>query len=98
MSDQESGAPREPLSVYAAIAMMVDQTASLSWQKLGLQHDPITGTLHQDLAQAKVAIDLTAHLSGLIESQLDEEDRRRIQNLIRDLRINFVERSKEANA
>ncbi len=73
---------------------MVDQMASVSWQKLGLQPDFATGRTYKDLDEAKVAIDLTTHLAGFIEPKLDEEDKRRIHNLIRDLRYNFVERSK----
>ncbi len=77
------------------IMIMVDQMASLAWQKLGLQPDPMTGKLHKDIAEAKVAIDVTAGLAGFIEPQLDEEDKRRIHSLIRDLRINYVEHTKE---
>lgn len=84
-----------PLSVFTAITLMVDQMAALAWQKLGLQPDPLTGKLHRDLAEAKVAIDLTTHLAGYIEPKLDEDDKRRIHGLIRDLRINYVEKAKE---
>lgn len=89
--------PQEPLSVYTVVTFMVDQMAAVAWQKLGLQPDMITGTLHKDLPQAKVAIDIATHLASFIEPQLDEGDRRRIHDLVRDLRLNFVERSKEAS-
>jgi len=92
----EEGKTAEPLSVYAVITVMVDQMATIAWQKLGLQPDMMTGKLEKDTAQAKVAIDLTAHLAGFIEPQLDDEDKRRIHGLVRDLRINYVEKSKEA--
>ncbi len=97
MSDPHSDGPNlnEPLSVYPVIMVMVDQMASIAWQKLGLQPDPVTGKLHKDLAEAKIAIDVTAGLAGFIEPQLDEEDKRRIHSLIRDLRINYVEHTKE---
>lgn len=98
MSDQETGAPREPLSIYAVLAVMVDQLGSIAWQKLGLQHDMVTGTIEMDLSQAKVAIDATASLAGFLEAELDETDRRQIQNLVRDLRMNFIEKSKEAGS
>ncbi len=87
--------PQEPLSVYAVVTFMVDQMAAVAWQKLGLQPDMITGTLQKDLAQAKVAIDIATHLASFIEPQLDDEDRRRIHDLVRDLRLNYVERAKE---
>jgi ribosome maturation factor RimP len=62
---------------------------------MGLQHDPITGQIETDLDEAKVSIDVAAQLSEHLEPKLEEEDRRRIHTLIRDLRLNFVEKSKE---
>ena len=47
------------------------------------------------MAEAKVAIDLVAHLAQVLESQLDEDDRRRIHGLVRDLRINYVQKNTE---
>ncbi|MCX7799478.1 MAG: DUF1844 domain-containing protein [Fimbriimonadales bacterium] len=92
---EEASVPKEPISVFALLAVMVDQLASVAWQKLGLHPDPITGGLHRDLDEAKVAIDLVAHLSSLLEAKLDEEDRRRVHTLVRDLRLNFVEKARE---
>ena len=74
---------------------LVDQMAAVAWQKLGLQPDFVTGTINKDLVEAKVAIDLTTHLASVLEPKLDDEDKRRIHNLIRDLRTNFVQQSKE---
>ena len=47
------------------------------------------------MEEAKVAIDLTSHLASFVQPRLDEEDKRQLHNLIRDLRINYVEKSKE---
>jgi hypothetical protein len=85
----------EPIDVYTVIVAMVDQMSSIAWQKLGLHPDIMTGKLVQDLEQAKVAIDLTTHLATFIEPQLDDEDKRRMHGLIRDLRLNYVEKTKE---
>ncbi len=85
----------EPLSVYAMVTMMVDQLATVAWQKMGLQPDLLTGKIHKDLDEAKVAIDLTTHLASFVEPRLDDEDRRRMHNLVRDLRLNYVEKRKE---
>ena len=87
-------APAEPLSVYTMLLAMTDQLAAIAWQKLGLQPDIMTGKVHRELEEAKLAIDLTTHLASFIEPKLDEDDKRRIHNLIRDLRINYVEQSK----
>ena len=95
MPEEENELPKEPLSVYDFITVMVDQMAGFAWQKLGLQPDLMTGKIVVDMEEAKVAIDLTAHLASFIEPRLDEEDKRRIHGLVRDLRINYVEKSKE---
>jgi hypothetical protein len=98
MSDQEPGTPQEPIDVHTVLMIMLEQMASIAWQKLGLQPDMATGKVVADLPQAKVAIDVTAHLATTLEPKLDEDDRRQLQNLVRDLRVNFVEKSKEATS
>ncbi len=75
--------------------MMLDQISAVSWQKLGLQPDIMTGKTERNLAEAKVAIDVTAHIADIIEAQLDESDRRTVQNLVTSLRLNYVQKSKE---
>jgi uncharacterized protein YbgA (DUF1722 family) len=93
MSSQNDNPGQGPLSVYTVITFMVDQMSQVAWQKLGLQPDLVTGQIEKDLAEAKVAIDVATHLAGFIEPKLDDEDRRRIHGLIRDLRVNFVNQS-----
>ncbi len=95
MSDDQ---PKSPPSVYDHATYMLDQIAAVSWQKLGLQPDMVTGKIEANLAEAKVAIDISAFLAGVLEAKLDDEDRRRVQALVRDLRINFVQKSKEASS
>jgi hypothetical protein len=74
--------------------VMTDQLAAVAWQKLGLQPDPMLGKVEQNLEEAKLAIDLTSHLASFLQPRLDEEDKRQMHNLIRDLRINYVEKTK----
>jgi len=93
VSDQET--PKGPLDVYEMLAIIMEQLASVSWQKLGLQPDIMTGQIHQDLVQARTAIDATAKLAEVLESNLDDEDKRRVNGMVRDLRINWVEKNKE---
>jgi hypothetical protein len=92
---QEQGdTAKEPISIYPIIATTMEQFAMIAWQKMGLQPDLVTGQIHKDLPEAKVAVDLAIRLAETLEPQLDEEDKRKVQNLIRDLRLNFVEQSK----
>ncbi len=95
MSDQETTTPSEPISVYEHVAQILNAMATISWQKLGLQPDMMTGKVVQNVAEAKVAIDITAYLAGVLEAELDPEDRRSIQGLVRDLRVNYVQKAKE---
>jgi hypothetical protein len=83
---------REAPTVFDHIAVLLDQMAGVAWQKLGLQPDMVTGKIEPDLDQARVAIDVVSFLSNKLEPQLDEDDRRQIQSLVRDLKINFVQK------
>jgi hypothetical protein len=75
------------------LAILIEQLSTLSFQKLGLQKDPVTGAIATDLVEAKVAIDVTAQLVQHLESQLDDDDKRQLHSLVRDLRINYVNKS-----
>jgi hypothetical protein len=90
MSDQEAQAP---VDVFEFLAVVIEQTTALAWQKMGLQPDFVTGEIVKDLDQARAAVDAAAALAALVEPRLDDDDRRRMQNLVRDLKINFVEKS-----
>lgn len=92
MSDQPSS--NDPIDVRTVLAVSMDQFAALAWQRMGMQSDTFTGKIYKDIAQAKLAIEACSRLSELIEAELDESDRRQVQNLIRDLKVNFVEQSK----
>ncbi len=87
-----SDALREAPTVYDHIAVVLDQMAGVAWQKLGLQPDIVTGKIEPDLDQARVAIDIVSFLAGKLEPQLDADDQRTIQSLVRDLKINFVQK------
>ena len=83
---------REAPNVFDHIAVLLDQMAAVAWQKLGLQPDMVTGQIEPNLEQARVAIDVVSFLAGKLEDQLDEDDRRHVQSLVRDLKINFVQK------
>lgn len=96
MSDETPKAPSEPIDVYSVLTMMIDQMAMIAWSKLGLQPDMATGKIEKDLDQAKVAIDAISQMSTFVESKLDESDRRSVHGLVRDLKMNYVEKRKES--
>ena len=85
----------QPLSIYAVLAATLDQFSGVAWQKMGLQPDPFTGKIERNLSEAKIAIDVCAQIGVHLEETLDEEDRREVHNLLRNLRLNYVEKAKE---
>ncbi len=94
MSQDSEG--KQPIDVNQVIMVMIDQMASIAWQKLGLHNDLITGKLEKDLSQAKIAVDCVAKLADFILPQLDDNDKRQIQTLISNLKVNYVQKSAEA--
>ncbi len=85
---QEKTAP----TIYDHLAILLDQLSGVAWQKLGLQPDMITGKIEPDLTQARVAIDVVGYIASQLESQLDEEDKKHLHSLVRDLKINYVQK------
>lgn len=84
----------KPVDVFETIATMTEVLASLAWQKMGLQPDMATGQIAPDMKQAKAAIDAVAALAAIFEPEVeDETEKRAVQNLVRDLRVNYVEKS-----
>ncbi|MBS1701220.1 MAG: DUF1844 domain-containing protein [Armatimonadetes bacterium] len=79
-------------TIYGHIAVILDQLGGVAWQKLGLQPDMVTGKIDADLNQARVAIDVVSYLASVLETQLDDEDKKHLQNLVRDLKINYVQK------
>ncbi len=93
MEEQEKGAA---LDVFDHLAQSLDLWAAIGWSKLGLSPDIMNGSISMDLAQAKVAIDVASHFAEILENRLEPDDRRKVQGLVRDLKINYVQKSKEA--
>ena len=88
----------QPLVVEELVVMMIDQMAAVAWQKMGLQPDMLSGTVDKNIVGARLAVDAVAALVPLVENKLEETDRREMHNLVRNLRLNFVEKSKEDDA
>jgi hypothetical protein len=83
---------KKALTVYDLLAFMLEQVSAVAWQKLGLQPDMVTQKIEPDLDQARVAIDVASYLVSQLEAQLDEADRKHLQSLVRDLKVNYVQK------
>jgi len=93
-------APPEPgarprIDVYSMLHVSVAQLAAVAWQKMGLQADPFTNQIEKDIAQARLAIDCAAALIEKLLPHLEKPQARDYQNLLTDLRLNFVRQAGE---
>ncbi|MCJ7788952.1 MAG: DUF1844 domain-containing protein [Candidatus Atribacteria bacterium] len=67
-----------------------------SWEYLGLIMNPETKKANKDLKKAKITIDTIAFLYDQIKDDLNKEDYNRIESLLANLRMNYVEKLKES--
>jgi len=54
-----------------------------------------TKKIQKDITKAKIAIDTISFLFDQIKSELVKEDIKRIENLMANLKLNYVEKLKE---
>ncbi|NLL61369.1 MAG: DUF1844 domain-containing protein [Candidatus Atribacteria bacterium] len=69
---------------------------SKAWEDLGLISDPDTGEVKQDFKRAKISIDSVEFLLNQIKDELESEDKKQIENLLANLRMNYVEKYEES--
>lgn len=88
MSEEQKG-----ISVYDLMAVSLDQFVEVAWVKMGLRADPLTRAESIDMSEAKVAIDVASRFAETLDPHLEDEDRRRVQSLLSDLRLNYIRKS-----
>jgi len=66
-----------------------------AWEYLGLMMNPETKEVNQDLVQARISIDSIEFLFEKIKDELGEEEKVQLENLLANLQMNYVEKSKE---
>jgi len=81
------------IDVYSALRLSIAQLAGVAWQMMGLQPDPFTNEIRRDTAQARIAIDAAAALIEQLEPHIQGQEARDYQNILTDLRMNFVSHS-----
>jgi len=74
----------------------ISMLSGKAWEYLGLIMNPETKEINKDLKKAKIAIDTVAFLYNQIKDDLNQEDFKRIENLLANLRMNYVEKLKES--
>ena len=73
----------------------IDMLSGKSWEYLGLIMNSETKKANKDLKKAKITIDTIAFLYDQIKDDLNQEDYKRIESLLANLRMNYVEKLKE---
>jgi hypothetical protein len=74
----------------------ISMLSGKAWEYLGLIMNPETKEINKDIKKAKIAIDTVAFLYDQIKDDLNPEDFKRIENLLANLRMNYVEKLKES--
>ena len=91
---QEEGFKEPDLPVL--FVWFISMLSGKTWEYLGLIMNPETKEINKDLKKAKIAIDTVAFLYNQIKDDLNPEDFKRIENLLANLRMNYVEKLKES--
>jgi len=91
---QEEGFKEPDLPVL--FVWFIGMLSGKAWEYLGLIMNPETKEMNKDLKKSKITIDTVAFLYDQIKDDLNPEDFKRIENLLANLRMNYVEKLKES--
>jgi hypothetical protein len=102
MSEENHDAKNRPpemmdigsLDTYSLLGLFLGILAEKAWQTMGLRAKPGTDKVQADFDQARVAIDTTGFLAEKLQPHLPEDEKRRLEGLVADLRLNYVRLAK----
>ncbi|MGH2628371.1 MAG: DUF1844 domain-containing protein [Anaerolineales bacterium] len=86
----------EPVDAGALVLTCISLLASKAWEAMGLIPDPATKRIERRMEDAQLAIDAAAALADLLREKLGDTDRRELDTLLMNLRLNFVEQRGKA--
>ena len=70
---------------------LVTMFETAAWQQMGKIQNPLTGKIERDLEQARFSIDVLDMLLARTQGNLSDEERRYLEDRIRNLKLNFVD-------
>jgi hypothetical protein len=85
------------VTVGAVLRMAANLLHESAWVCLGLTPDPITGTIRRNLPEARRAIDALSDLTKYVEMDASPSEKRELQVMLSNLRLNFVQQSSRAD-
>jgi hypothetical protein len=86
----ESDRPADPLFFQLILSLHAG-----AMQQLGKVASPLTGKVTRDLDQAKATIDLVEMLKRKTEGNLKDDERKVIEHVLFELRMNYVDEIKK---
>ena len=78
------------LDTYSLLGMFVDLLTEKAWQTMGLRTKPGSEKIEVDFDQARVAIDTIAFLAEKVQPHLPDIEKRRLEGIVADLKLNYV--------
>jgi len=102
MSEQKNDAEKRPpemvdimsLDTYSLLGLFAGLLAEKAWQTMGLRTKPGTHKIETDFDQARVVIDIVSFLAEKVQPRLPDDERRRLEGLVADLKLNYVRLTK----
>jgi len=95
--EHEEGAIPD-VRVADILRMSVQLLSDKAWVSIGLVPNPATGKVEQNLAEARRAIDAATDVIKHLEADASPMEKRELQNLLQDLRVNFLRQSTAAGS
>lgn len=92
MTGDETSLPDAASLVATCISLLAEK----AWQAMGLVPNPATKTIERKFDEAQLAIDAAVALVDLLRPRLTDGERRDVETLVANLRINFVEQKSKA--
>jgi len=92
-AEEPAEAPPVEMDVFDLLRMSVGLFAQEAWIGLGIQARPGSSEVKPDLRLARTAIDTLEFLVGQLGDELEAAEKREMDALLANLRINYVQRS-----
>jgi hypothetical protein len=85
--------PLAALGTEELLVSFLGVLAAKAWEGMGLVAAMGTGTVAKDLGSARLAIDAYSAVFDLVRGRLQDAQRREMETLLMNLRVNFVDKS-----
>ena len=81
------------IDMYGILRMVFQMCVEQAWVHLGLQLAPGAKETKADLRQARLAIDTIAYLQGALGDNLQDAEKREVEQVLSTLRMNYLQRT-----